>query len=195
MQITYNLWTKQIMKKMMMTAAILCCAMTTTIFTACGSDDDDNGNTQKPDNTPAYAEVTFSFWGTQDMLDIADMTVTYNDGTGDKTETVTTADWVKTVKAALPVSFKFERKVTLKKGVTLSDDQTYSYINKHQTKYSVTTAKGTTLKGGTAGALTKEPTSVKGNKINAVITSGLMDASYTYDFDKDGKCPQLDFKE
>lgn len=97
--------------------------------------------------------------------------------------------------AALPVSFKFERKVTLKEGVTLSDDQTYSYINKHQTVYSVTNAKGTSLKSGISGALAKEPTSLKGNKINAVITSGLMDASYTYDFDKDGKCPQLDFPE
>ncbi|MBP5338787.1 MAG: hypothetical protein J6Z14_05705 [Prevotella sp.] len=180
------------MKKILMAAAALCCAMTTTVFTACGGDDDDNGNTQKSDNTPAYAEMTFTFWGTQDMLDIADMTVTYNDGTGDKTETVTTVDWVKTVKAVLPVSFKFERKVTLKEGVTLSDDQTYSYISKHQTKYSVTTAKGTTLKSGTAGALTKQTTSVKGDKINLVITSGLMDASYTYDFDKNGKCPQLD---
>ena len=185
------------MKKFMMTlAAVLCCAMTTTVFTACGSDDDDNSTTpEKPDNTPAYAEVTFTFWGTQDMLDIVDMTVTYNDGTGDKTETITTVDWVKTVKAALPVSFKFERKVTLKQGVTLNDDQTYSYINKHQTVYRVTTAKGTTLKGGTAGALTKQATSVKGNKINLVITSGLMDASYTYDFDKNGKCPQLDSPE
>ena len=183
------------MKKFMMTlAAILCCAMTTTVFTACGGDDDAN-TPEQPDNTPAYAEVTFSFWGTQDMLDIADMTVTYNDGTGNKTETVTSVDWVKTVKAALPVSFKFERKVTLKAGVTLNDDQTYSYINKHKTIYRVTTAKGTTLKSGTSGALTKEALNVKGNKINAVITSGLMDASYTYDFDKDGKCPQLDIPE
>lgn len=177
-------------------AAVLCCAMTTTVFTACSSsDDDDNSNTQKSDNTPAYAEVTFTFLGTQDMLDIANMTVTYNDGTGDKTETVTTVDWVKTVKAALPVSFKFERKVTLKEGVTLSDDQTYSYTIKHQTKFNVTTAKGTSIKSGTSGALTKETNSVKGSKLNAVITSGLMDASYTYDFDKDGKCPQLDFPE
>ena len=184
------------MKKFMMTlAAVLCCAMTTTVFTACGSDDDDNSTTpEKPDNTPAYAEVTFTFWGTQDMLDIADMTVTYNDGTGDKTETITTVDWVKTVKAALPVSFKFERKVTLKEGVTLSDDQTYSYVNAHQVRYSVMTAKGTKIKSGTSGS-TGNPNSLKGDKINLVITSGRMDTSHSYDFDKDGKCPQLDFPE
>jgi len=185
------------MKKILMTlAAVLCCAMTTTVFTACGSDDDDNSTTpEKPNSTPAYAEVTFTFWGTQDMLDIADMTVTYNDGTGEKTETVTTANWVKTVKAALPVSFKFERKVTLKEGVTLSDEQTYSYVNAHQVKYSVMTANGTKIKFGTAGSPTGSPSSLKGDKINLVITSGRMNTSHSYDFDKDGKCPQLDFKE
>ena len=180
------------MKKIMMTlAAVLCCAMTTTVFTACGSDDDDN--TQQPDNTPAYAEVTFTFWGTQDMLDIADMTVTYNDGTGNKTETVTTVDWVKTVKAPLPVSFKFERKVTLKAGVTLSADQTYAYVNSHETQYRVITKDGTAFKGGTEGSLGRPSTSnLKGDMLNLVITEGKMDKSYTYDFDKDGKCPQLD---
>ena len=181
------------MKKILMTlAAVLCCTMTTTVFTACGDDDDDN--TKQPDNTPAYVEMTFTFWGTQDMLDIADMTVTYNDGTGNKTETVTTVDWVKTVKAALPVSFKFERKVTLKEGVTLNEGQTYSYVNGHLVKYSVLTAKGTIKESGTSGS-TGKSNSLKGSKINDVITSGLMDNSHTYDFDKDGKCPQLDFPE
>jgi uncharacterized lipoprotein YehR (DUF1307 family) len=178
-------------KKFFLAALTAMCAMTmTTVFTACGDDDDDN--TKQPDNTPAYVEMTFTFWGTQDMLDIADMTVTYNDGTGNKTETVTTVDWVKTVKAALPVSFKFERKVTLKEGVTLNEDQTYSYVNGHLVKYSVLTAKGTIKESGTSGS-TGKSNSLKGSKINDVITSGLMDNSHTYDFDKDGKCPQLEF--
>ena len=185
------------MKKfLLLIAAILCCAMTTTVFTACGDDDDDNGNTEKPDNTPAYAEVTFTFWGTQDMLDIADMTVTYNDGTGEKTETVTTVDWVKTVKAPLPVTFKFERTVTLKENVTLSADQTYAYVNNHETQYRVLTKDGSVLNAGTKGSLGRpSTTNLKGDKLNLVITEGLMDKSYTYDFDKDGKCPQLGFPE
>lgn len=177
-------------------AAVLCCAMTTTMFTACGGDDDDSTTPkEQTDNTPAFAEVTFTFWGTQDMLDIADMTVTYNDGTGEKTETVTTANWVKTIKAALPVSFKFGRKVTLKEGVTLSDEQTYSYVNAHYIEYQVLTAKGTKVKFGTSGSPTGKANSLKGDKINAVITSGRLDASHTYNFDKDGKCPLLDTPE
>ena len=184
------------MKKIMMTlAAVLCCAMTTTVFTACGDDNSTPPEEPKPDNTPAYAEVTFTFWGTQDMLDIADMTVTYNDGTGEKTETVTTANWVKTVKAALPVSFKFGRKITLKEGVTLSDDQTYSYTSSHLVDYRVLTANGTRIKSGTSGNPTGNPNRWEGSKINALITSGRLDSSYTFDFDKDGKCPQLDTQE
>jgi len=185
------------MKKILMTlAAVLCCVMTTTVFTACGGDDDDNGNTQKSDNTPAYAEMTFTFWGTQDMLDIADMRVTYNDGTGDKTETVSTVDWVKTVKAALPVSFKFERKVTLKEGVTLSDDRTYSYINAFTYDCWVKTANGTTLNFySNEGSSKPKPSNQKGSKVNEFITSGRMNKTHTYDFDKDGKCPQLDRPE
>ena len=184
-------------KNLLLIAAILCCAMTTTVITACGDDDeDDNGKTEKPDNTPAYAELIFTFWGTQDLLDIADMTVTYNDGTGDKTETVTTVDWVKTVKAPLPVTFKFERKVTLKNNVTLSADQTYAYVNNHEVKFKVLTANGMIFKDGTKGSWGRPTTNnLKGDKLNLVITEGRMDRSFSYEFDKDGKCPQLDFPE
>lgn len=180
-------------KKFFLAALTAMCAMTmTTVFTACGDDDDDN--TKQPDNTPAYVEMTFTFWGTQDMLDIADMTVTYNDGTGNKTETVTTVDWVKTVKAALPVSFKFERKVTLKEGVTLSDDRTYSYINAFTYDCWVKTANGTTLNFySNEGSSKPKPSNQKGSKVNEFITSGRMNKTHTYDFDKDGKCPQLEF--
>ena len=131
------------MKKNLMTlAAVLCCAMV-CFFASCQK----NGGSsttpeEQPDNTPAAVEMTFTFWGTQDMLDYADMVVTYNDGTGDKTETVTTVNWVKTIKVALPVTFKFARKVTLKEGVTLNDSQAYSYVKAQQVKYSIQTANG-----------------------------------------------------
>lgn len=183
------------MKKNLMTlAAVLCCAMV-CFFASCQK----NGGSsttpeEQPDNTPAAVEMTFTFWGTQDMLDFADMVVTYNDGTGDKTETVTTVNWVKTIKVALPVTFKFARKVTLKDGVTLNDSQAYSYVNAHQVKYSIQTANGKKIKSGTAGG-SGSPNSLKGSKINAVIKEGRLDSSHTYVFDKEGKCPQLDFPE
>lgn len=178
---------------MMTLAAVFCCAMMTTTLTACGGDDDSSSEEQSGNN-PAYVEMTFTFWGTQDMLDIADMTVTYNDGTGTKTETVTTKDWVKTIKAALPVTLKFERKGDLKKGVTLNDDQNYSFVTSHYVKYSVLTANGATKKFGNAGS-TGKANSLSGNKVSSAITSGQLNNSYSYDFDKDGNCPQLDFPE
>ena len=59
------------MKKFFMTiAAVLCCAMTTTVFTACGGDGDNSTTPEEHSgNTPAYVEMTFYMWGTQDMLD------------------------------------------------------------------------------------------------------------------------------
>ena len=48
--------------------------------------------------------------------------------------------------------------------------------------------------GCTSGS-TGNPNSLKGVTIKSVITSGRMDTSHSYDFDKDGKCPQLDFPE
>ena len=194
------------MKKNLMTYAagrlvltiFFCCAMTTTVFTACGGDGDNSTTPEEHSgNTPAYVEMTFYMWGTQDMLDITDMTVTYNDGTGDKTETVTTVDWVKTVKAALPVSFKFERKVTLKEGVTLSDDQTYSYINRYYYDYKILSANGTVLNYyESSGKSTKPaPSNVKGSIVNEFITSGRMNISRAFDFYKDGSCPQTAFPD
>lgn len=167
-------------------AAALCCTLSCK-----KADNNSQKPEEKPDNTPAYVEFTMTFWGTDDLVKYADVKVTYNDGTGEKTETVTTANWVKTVKANLPASFTFERKVTLKPDVKMDDEQTYSYVNAHLAEYKIFTASGTQIKTGKAGG-TGTTSNLKGSKISLVIEQGLLDASLTYTIDKDGKCPQTD---
>lgn len=78
-------------KKIMMTlAAVLCCAMISTVFTACGSDDDNNTPTPPAeDTTPKQVAMDYYLFTTEDMLNYCNVEVTYDDGTGTKTATLT----------------------------------------------------------------------------------------------------------
>ena len=126
-----------------------------------------------------------------DGVDSQDDIVIHADGTGEKTETVTTANWVKTIKTNLPASFSFSRKVTKKEGVTIDDNGVYSYVNAHLFHYEVFTADGVRIKEADAGG-TGTPKDMKGQKFNFTITEGHLNASYSYSIDKDGKLPQTD---
>lgn len=179
------------MKKIIVRLAAVFCCSVALLFVSCQKGGGSSTPEEQTDLTPATVELAFTFWGTQDMLDFADTKVTYNDGTGDKTETVTVTEWKKTVKAALPVSFKFERKVTLKDGFHFQDDQAYSYTIAHFVEYKILNAKGMEISSRRSGG-SGLPNSLKGNKIGFIVDKGDLDASYTFDFDKDGKCPQID---
>ena len=103
------------MKKIIMTlAAVLCCTMTATVFTACGSDDKEEEPKPSTEVTPTMVAMTFTFNATADMVNFFDMVITYNDGTGEKQETMTGTQWKKTLKVKLPASFSFSRQCRVK---------------------------------------------------------------------------------
>ena len=151
---------------------------------------------QKKDETPAAVQLTFTYYATQDMLDMMDIQVIYNDGTGDKTETGTSLEWTKTVTANLPVTFKFDRKVTKKEGAEFLADKNYSYTKNIRISHKILNSKGEFIRGGdkTIGSVSG-PSKLSGDKILLLLNENRMDSAHSYDFDKDGKCPQLDIPE
>ena len=146
---------------------------------------------EQKDETPAAVEFTFTYYATQDMLDFADIQVTYNDGTADKTENGASLEWTKTVKATLPVSFKFDRKVTQKEGVELSTEKTYSYTKNYSANFRILNAKGEKIRNKAYTSSGSNP-AYTGDKIATLLGKNSMDSTHSFDFDKDGKCPQLD---
>ncbi len=119
------------MKKFLLTfAAAVCCAMSATMFTACGSDDNSssgNGGGTVTDTVRAYVAANVTFKETEDILKYCNVTVKYNDGTGEKTDTVKTTPWSKMLSAKLPGSLVYKKIITLKDSAGMAAKDSISF--------------------------------------------------------------------
>ncbi len=133
------------MKKFLMTfAAAICCAMSVTMFTSCGDDDNSSngtgGGSTVSDTIPASVKIKMSFSETEAMLKYCDITVKYNDGTGEKTDTVKSTEWSKTLSSKLPATFTFKKIITVRDSAGMASNEnitffagslyTYAFYNK-----------------------------------------------------------------
>jgi hypothetical protein len=173
------------MKKIMMTlAAVLCCTMT-TVLTSCGDDDKESEKTKK-DQTPAYVQMTFTFKATEDMLEYCDITVKYNDGTGEKTESMTSTEWKKTVKAALPATISFSKTTTLKAGKDATTTDKIAYNRGYGYRYDILNAQSEDL--NISGSYASNPSSfIKGSLFPDAVNEGTFDKTFSYSFNENGE--------
>lgn len=134
------------MKKYLMTfAAAVCCAMSATVFTACGDDDNNSssgtgGGGTVADTIPASVSIKMSFSETEDMLKYCDVVVKYNDGTGEKTDSVKATAWTKTLSSKLPATLTFKKIITVRDSAGMASNEkitfytgslfTYAFYNK-----------------------------------------------------------------
>ena len=174
------------MKKYFWRAAICCCAMIASVaLTACGGDDDEPDQ----DNKAVKVALKFNFTLSQDIIDYCDVVVTYNDGTGEKTETMTSTTWSKTLSSKLPATFTFNRKVTLKSGKDLSKVQSVKIDRIYSYAYELFNAAGKAVNTGSynnsGGSLT-----MSGAAAVEMVNSGRMDDSRTCAFTADGQLVQ-----
>ena len=171
------------MKKTLMTlAAVLCCA---SLFTSCQKGNNASSEENKPDNTPAFVELGISMPATQDMLSYANTVLFYNDGTGEKKETLSSTSWAKTLKVALPCNISFGRTITVKDGVELTKDKQFSYSSGCYVTYNILNSAGAKVKaGGTSGSTSTA--SLTADKVATLIEKGSLNETHSYSFDKDG---------
>lgn len=108
----------------MIGAAAFCCMMISSMaLTACGSDDNDDSSKTDP-YAPKEIVMDVEFNEPQDILDVCDATVTING----ETETITSANWSKTVKAtALPAHFSINVKISKKAGKDWESGKMYEF--------------------------------------------------------------------
>ena len=173
------------MKKLMMTlAAVLCC---TALFNSCNKTNSQKQEEEKPDTTPVFVQATFTYYGTDDMFEIADITGIFNDGTGEKSEPVNTVNWTKTVTATLPATLSFGRTVKLKEGIELSNDRGYTYTRNFNIDYVPLNAKGEEIKNmwGNRNSIIS-PNTLNGKQLAVILESHRLDVTHTFKFDKDG---------
>lgn len=173
------------MRKLLMATALCCMTMMSVSLTACGGDDEPNVPVEPAkDTTPAFVLMKFTYEATQDMLDYCNVVVKYNDGTGEKNETMTTTSWSKTVKAALPATLSFDREVTLKADKDITAVEKFTYCNSYSNPYEIVNKSGESLSKG--GSSTGTSSSFSGAQVEQLITAGRLNLSHTYTFDKNG---------
>ena len=165
-------------------AAAFCCTMTTTVFNSCDKNDDSPAVVQK-DTTPAFVQLDFTFNATQDMLDYCDIVVKYDDGTGEKTETITATEWNKSMTPALPATITFSRMATLKADKDASTAEKIAYTNGYNLNYSILNASGENLnKSGNTSS--NNTASMKGVNFVEAVGEGILNKTHSFTFDKSG---------
>ena len=189
-----NISNSKSMKKLTFAlAAAFCCTTTTAVFNACSnnnkqaaSQNDATPAIAQKDTTPAFVQMDFTFDATQDMLDYCDIVVKYDDGTGEKSETVETTQWSKSVKVALPATITFSRVVTIKADKDASTAEKIAYSNGYNLNYSILNANGEDL-GKSGNTFSTSTASLKGSKLAEAVGKSLFNKNYTFTFDESGK--------
>ena len=171
------------MRKMMMTmAAVLCCAMISTVFTSCSKDDDDKNPVDN--NKPVAAVMDVSLTVGDDMVGKLNLSVEYYDADGKvQTETLTTNEWKKSIKAKLPATLGVRLMVKAKDGIDYASLQklTESYLYAYDV-YPVN-AIGNNLGGGKDG-ISHLSLDIPGSKVAEWIadeSKGVVKILYTVD--------------
>ncbi len=184
----YTKCIENLRKYSMAMAAVLCCATATTALTSCGDDDpaDSGSGSSSSDSKVAGVTALLGFEETEDVLKYFDVTVVYDDGTGEKTEKITGTNWEKTLKVSkLPAKITVTKKAELKAGIDVASITSLKYTTKYTKAYCKTNAAGTALtslvysNGGSTGTL-------KDSKIAEFINDKKLDKSMTFEFDAEG---------
>ncbi len=175
------------MKRFFLKSGLLMMAMGMA-FASCSEDDNNGtgipglGDTQKP------VAVVFEYTNveTADLVEYCDIVVEYNDGSGVKTETITTTEWKKTFTTNLPCTYTFKKTVTLKANKDMAAAEKISYIkNGRIFKYTIVDADGKSVNKtrreshvGTAASA--------GSKLADGIAKGSFNTANTFTFDAEG---------
>ncbi len=100
-------------------------------------------NSDAPERTDHHVDYTITLTANEDLLSVADITVSYYLGGEEKIEAVTTSPWTKTITYSdFPCIGGIIVKRSFKNGVTLDKDK-YDFLFTYQTDKIIVDAKGT----------------------------------------------------
>lgn len=108
-------------------------AVAALALVACGGDDESDNQTPEPSKATEFVS-TLSMTASQDLLDVANVTVYYIGSDGQvKSEPMGSTEWTKTITQKLPCKYGFAFACAKKQGVTIDESKTYT-INKVLTR-------------------------------------------------------------
>ena len=117
-------------------------AVAALALVACGGDDEPDNPTPEP-TVESKCEVTHTVNVAQDLLEVANVTIYYIGANGlVVSEPINSATWTKTVTQALPCKFGVALSCTMKQGVQLDENRTYSFSGNAQLSANIVAQNG-----------------------------------------------------
>lgn len=171
-------------------AVVFCSMMAATALTSCSkSSDDDNtsGSGATTEKKATSAVVELSIPQTEEFLSYFDMTIEYDDGTGAKSEKMTSTTWTKKITVKLPGKITVKHPVTPKTDEDLSQITTAIYLQPSacSCNYSLYDATGNLVKTDNK-SIGGKPLKSKVARIAELVSSGYFNKTLTFTFDADG---------
>ena len=177
------------MKHSLVKHAVLMMAMAMSVtFVSCNEDDDLGAENNGTQETGRPAAVVFEYTNVEsaDMVEYCDIVLEYDDGSGAKTETITSTEWTKTFTTNLPCEYTFKKTVTLKADKDMAAAEKIKFIkNGHSYKYHLVDANGDQVNKDGSHSNIGTQTSA-GSKIAEGVTKGSFNAINTFTFDAEG---------
>lgn len=164
-------------------------ALAAALFTACSKDDDKSNTPEQPaQQVPAIVSMMYYLDATDDMLHFLDYTVTYDDGTGEREEAVTSNRWEKTLATSLPATFTIKKRLRVKEGMydALVATDTVHLTSGHGYVYQIFDSTATAIPGMSDSWNIPSASSGRGALIAERCEAGYFDKTYTLSFDANG---------
>ena len=157
-------------------------AVAALALVACGDDDEPENPTPEPNKATEFVS-TLSMTVSQDLFDVANVTVYYIGSDGQvKSESMGSTEWTKTITQKLPCKYGFAFACAKKPGVTIDEDRTYTFSENLGRSTEIVFQKGNSISGNNHTVKFKDE--VIGESVETYL-SGL---SFSYEFavDEDG---------
>ena len=160
-------------------------AVAALALVACGSDDEPENPTPEPNKATEFVS-TLSMTVSQDLFDVANVTVYYIGSDGQvKSESMGSTEWTKTITQKLPCKYGFAFACAKKPGVTIDESKTYTFSEILGRSFKVLDQNGKEISISGSNKGLSFINEVMGEDVETYI-SGL---SFSYEFavDENGK--------
>lgn len=177
----------EIKKNQLISAVVLCSMFAApTLFCACDKDEDTTNNEPK-DPVPAMAQFDYVIETSQDMLEFCDITLKYNDGTGEKSAQLTQIKDTVTIKAGLPATFSVKLEATVKNGTAFEEGSHVSVTRNISYVYTLLTADEEPIQGKFGTYSNNYFMAVGGDRFGEYIGNGRFNRETTLRLDASGQ--------
>ena len=151
-------------------------AVAALALVACGGDDESDNSTPEPSKATEFVS-TLSMTASQDLLDVANVTVYYIGSDGQvKSEPMGSTQWTKTITQKLPCKYGFAFACSKKQGVTIDESKTYTFNEVLSRSFEIHDQNGKVISGSNHELKFKDE--VIGEGVETFISA----LSFSYEF-------------